>query len=213
MNKTILENVIEDIKQLRGKDVYIFGQPTTLKNELDDLEIDVIDVLENLLNYEITDLEYEYYDEIKDDYIIKEFNNAFDYLDYLDEAGIIDYHNSNSDNTTNWNSPISNDINFTIYEKIDGYYIVECKVHRYGDIRTNYTDTFLLEFAYDNEFLETLLETNLYKYIEIDGITYDITIDIFSDAIEVNSIDGRYIGSVCACDMDELKSEIKDLVE
>ena len=213
MNKTILENVIDDIKQLRGKDVYIFGQPTTLKNELDEFEIDVIDVLENLLGYEITNLEYEYYDEVKDDYIVKEFSNAFDYLDYLDEIGEIGYHNSNSDNSYNWSSPISNDINFTIYEKMDGYYIVECRVHRYGDVRTNYTDTFLLEFAYDSEFLEVLLESNLYKYIEIDGVTYDIVVDIFSDTVEINSLDGSYIGSVCAYDVDELKSEIKYLVD
>ena len=212
MSKSILENVINDIKQLRGKEVRIFGQPATLKKELDALEIDVVDVLENLLEYEITELEYEYYDEVKDDYILKEFNNAFDYLDYLDEIGEIDYHNSKSDNTCNWNSPISNDINFTVYEKIDGYYIVECRVHRYGDVRTNYTETFLLEFTYDSEFLEVLLESNLYKYIEIDGVTYDNVIDIFSDTIEVNSLDGSYIGSVCAYDMDELKTEIKDLI-
>ena len=213
MNKTILENVIDDIKQLRGKDVYIFGQPTTLKNELDELEIDVVDVLENLLEYEVTELDYEYQDEVKDDYIIKEFNNAFDYLDYLDEAGVIDYYNSNSDNTTNWSSPISNDINFTVYEKTDGYYLVECRVHRYGDVRTNYSETFLLDFSYDCEFLEVLLESNLYEYVEVDDVTYDITIDIFSDTIEVNNIDGGYIGSVCAYDMDELKSEIKYLVD
>ena len=213
MNKTILEKVIDDIKQLRGKDVYIFGQPQKLKKELDELEIDVIDVLENLLNYEITELEYEEYDEVNDDYIIKEFSNAFDYLDYLDDVSEIDYYNSNSDNTTNWNSPISNDINFTIYEKIDGYYIVECRVHRYGDIRTNYTDTFLLEFTHEVEFLEVLSESNLYEYIEIEGVTYDYVIDIFSDGIEVNSLDGSYIGSVCAYDMEELKQEIKNLVD
>ena len=212
MKKTILENVINDIKQLRGKDVHIFGQPVTLKNELDELEIDVIDVLENLLEYEITELEYEYYDEVKDDYIIKEFDNAFDYLDYLDEISEIDYRNSNSDNSYNWSSPISNDINFTVYEKIDGYYIVECRVHRYGDVRTNYTDTFLLEFTHEVEFLEMLFESNLYKYIEIDGVTYDIVVDIYSDTIEVNSLDGEYIGTVSACDMDELRQEIKDLI-
>ena len=213
MSKTILENVIDDIKQLRGKDVHIFGQPVTLKKELDEFEIDVINVLENLLSYEITELDYEYYDEVKDDYILKEFDNAFDYLDYLDEVSEIDYHNSKSDNTCNWNSPISNDINFNVYEKMDGYYIVECRIHRYGDVRTNYTDTFLLEFTHDSGFLEVLLESNLYKYIEIDGITYDIVIDILSDTIEINSLDGSYIGSVSACDMDELKSEIKYLVD
>lgn len=212
MKKTILETVIDDVNQLRGANVSIFGQPTTLKHELDELEIDVIIVLKNLLEYEITDLEHEYYDEVKDEYVIKEFGNAFDYLDYLGEIGAIDYNNSKSDNTFNWNSPISNDINFTIYEKMDGYYIIECRVHRYGDVRSNYTDTFLLEFNYDSEFLETLLEANLYKYIEIDGITYDFTIDIFSDTIEVNSLDGAYIGSICACDMDELEAEIKDLI-
>ena len=213
MKKTILENVIDDIKELRGKDVHIFGQPVTLKNELDELEIDVIDVLENLLDYEITELDYEYYDEVKDDYILKEFDNAFDYLDYLDETGVIDYHNSNSDNTYNCNSPISNDINFTVYEKIDGYYLVECRVHRYGDVRTNYTDTFLLEFTHEVEFLEVLMESNLYEYVEVDGVGYNIYIDILSDTLEINLIDGSYIGSVSACDLDELKSEIKYLVD
>lgn len=183
--KTILETVIDDIKQLRGADVYIFGQPQKLKKELDDLEIDVIDVLENFRNYEID----------------------------INEIDMLDYIEIENNNTYNWNSPISNDLNYTIYKNDDHNYIVECRVHRFGDVRSNYTDYFYLEFNFDSEFSETLIETNIYEYIEIDGVTYDFEIDVLSDTIEVNSIDGAYIGSVCAYDMDELKSEIKDLVD
>ena len=185
MKKTKLENVINDIKELRGKDVYIFGQPTTLKNELDILEIDVIDVLENLLEFEID----------------------------INEIDMLEYIETDSGNSYNWYSPVSNHINYTTYKKDDHNIIVECRVHRYSDIRSNYTNYFYLNFTYPTEFLEVLMESNLYEYIEIDGVTYDIYIDILSDTLEVNLIDGSYIGSVCACDMDELKSEIKYLVD
>ena len=185
MNKTSLENVINDIKQLRGKDVYIFGQPQTLKNELDTLEIDILEVLESLKEYEID----------------------------IDDIDMNDYMESESGNSYNWHSPVSNHINYTTYKKDDHNIIVKCRVHRFGDVRSNYTDHFYLKFSYYTEFLDVLLESNLYADVEVDDVTYDIVIDILSDTIEVNSLDGSYIGSVCACDMDELKTEINDLVD
>ena len=189
MNKSKLNQVIEEIKELRGKEVLIFGQPTTLKNELDDLEIDVVDVLENLLEYEI----------------------------YIDGIDTVEYSESDSGNSYNWYSPISNHINYTIYKNDEhnnnNNIIVECRVHRYSDIRSNYTDYFYLNFTYPTEFFEALLESSKLEYIEVGGVEYNIYIDILSDTLEVNLIDGSYIGSVSACDMDELKSEIKYLVD
>lgn len=185
MKKYKLNQVIEEIKELRGKDVLIYGQPQTLKNELEAIEIDVIDVLEILKEYEID----------------------------INDIDMNDYIESDGGNTYNWYSPISNHINYTTYKKDEHNFIVECRVHRYGDVRSNYTDYFYLNFSYSTEFFEILLEANLYEFIEIDGVTYDITIDILSDVIDVNSLDGSYIGSVSACDMDELKQEIKDLID
>ena len=185
MNNSKLNQVIEEIKELRGKDVYIFGQPQTLKNELDLLEIDVIDVLENFKNYEID----------------------------INEIDIMEYTEIEGGNSYNWYSPISNHINYTTYKKDDHNIIVECRVHRYSDIRSNYTDYFYLNFTYPTEFFEALLESNKLEYIEVGGVEYNIYIDILSDTLEVNLIDGSYIGSVCAYDMDELKSEIKYLVD
>ena len=185
MKKTKLENVINDIKELRGKDVYIFGQSTTLKNELDILEIDVIDVLENLLEFEID----------------------------INEIDMAEYSKTDGGNSYNWYSPISNHINYTIYKKDDHNIIVECRVNKYGDVRSNYTNYFYLNFTYPTEFFEALLESNKLEYIEVDGVEYNIYIDILSDTLEINLIDGSYIGSVSACDLDELKSEIKYLVD
>ena len=185
MNKSKLNQVIEEIKELRGKDVYIFGQPQTLKNELDLLEIDVIDVLEILKEYEIN----------------------------INEIDMVEYNEIESGNSYNWYSPVSNHINYTTYKKDDHNIIVECRVNKYGDVRSNYTDYFYLNFTYPTEFFEALLESNRLEYIEVGGVEYNIYIDILSDTLEVNLMDGSYIGYVSACDTDELKSEIKYLVD
>ena len=59
--------IIDDLKSLRGKEVRIFGQKTVLRSEIDELEIDAVDIVENLREFEI-DLFVENYNEDTEEY-------------------------------------------------------------------------------------------------------------------------------------------------
>ena len=54
-------------------------------------------------------------------------------------------------------------------------------MHRYGDVRCNYTEEAYFKFDDEYEFYETLAENNKYFTIEKNDKTYQIEIDIFSD--------------------------------
>lgn len=176
-----LKSVIEDIKNLRGEDVTIFGQPTTLNGEVDKFTIDVIDVLEALADYEID-------------------------VEEIDVDSLGDY--SKADNTYNWNSPISNDINFEIYEA-DMYYVC-VRVHRYGDARCNYTDDVWFAFNNDYTFYELVSETTIYETVEIDGNVYNVDINVFSEGFEVYNSNGDYICTAYGYDENDIIADIKD---
>ena len=45
---TMTRKAIDELKQLRGSQVEIFGQPVTLPNTIGDLEIDTINILEDV---------------------------------------------------------------------------------------------------------------------------------------------------------------------
>lgn len=179
-----LKSVIEDIKNLRGADVTIFGQPTTLDSEVSRFTIDVIDVLE----------------------AVEEFEIDGDDLD-IDSLTFIQ-----ADNTYNWNSPISNDFNFEVYQNEDGY-CFKLSVHRYGDVRCNYTDD--VWFYFDNEytFYELVGETTIYETVEIDGRCYNVDINVFSETMEVYNDNGDYICSVCGYDENDIIADIKNNIE
>lgn len=206
---SVFNEIVEDIKNLRGSEVRIFGQPTVLSDSVDEYTIDILDVLDSLEDY-VIDLEdyvdYEYNEETEDDeeYCIFDETDSYNVLDTLGKYGYLklkrdinnDYYveYDKSDNSYNWSSPISNDFNYYIYnDMLDGGIFVEFKVHRYGDVRCNYTDSVLLHFDNEYEFYETLSENNKYTTITVDGVDYNIDISITSDSYEVWDIDGNYI--------------------
>lgn len=85
-------------------------------------------------------------------------------------------------------------------------------VHKFGDVRGNYTDSVVLKFMNDYEFYEILSECYKHSNIEIDGINYYVNVDIFSDAFEVWDDDGKYIGTVHGYDKEDIVEEIKKVV-
>ena len=48
--------IIEEVKNLRGANVKVFGQPTTLTSDYGKYIIDTIDILNNLEDYEIPEI-------------------------------------------------------------------------------------------------------------------------------------------------------------
>ena len=171
----MLNNIINELKNLKGTEVKIFGQSCNYPNEVEADTIDTIDVLENLLSYEISNqfAIYNYLDNEEDEILQVSFE------EYCEIEG---YEEINEDNTYNWNAPISNDIYFKIYQSCnyEGI-IVELAVHKYGDARYNYTNECYLQFDSIDEFYEVLSNSNKYFLITKDGIEYFITIDIFDE--------------------------------
>ena len=51
-----IHEIIEEVKSLRGANVRVFGQPTTLPSDYGKYTIDVIDVLNHLEDYEIPEI-------------------------------------------------------------------------------------------------------------------------------------------------------------
>ena len=56
-------------------------------------------------------------------------------------------------NTYNWNAKIDHDIDVAELE-LDGYTYMAIMVHRYGDVRANYTDRFLVRFDDEYDWFE-----------------------------------------------------------
>ena len=144
-----LDAVIKDIKDvnLMG-DAWIYDANGNIKDDV--ICGDIIPWLTELKDYEI-DVDDEFIN-----YILENSDNGW--------------------NTYNWNANIDHNIDGAEMD-IDGYHYVAIMVHRWGDVRVNYTDRFVVRFDDDCEFNE--LESRMqYKDIK-DRYTCDI--DIFSE--------------------------------
>ena len=120
----------------------------------------------------------------------------------------IDWVVENADrrwNTYNWNANINHDIDVAEVE-LDGYTYMAIMVHRYGDVRANYTDRFLVKFddCYEWSELESIMQ---YKTI-CDG-RYFINIDIMSEAYYVwDSEEEVTVGEFYEIAVEDLLNEI-----
>src|SRR5699024_3435013 len=212
-----LNSVIMDIQNLRGAEVEIFGQSTTLENDMNEFEIDIIDILEDLKEYEV-DMIIE--EPIEDEEYTEEFEEVEtedigEYLVWLESNGYIaDVYDYKSDNSYNWMTPVSNHLDFKIYDlhNTSGGKLVEMKIHRYGDVRGNYTESFLLEFDDDYTFLETISENSKLVTVEVDEENYDVMVDPFSDVMEVMDEYGTLITETCETEKEYIIEEIKEAV-
>ena len=173
--KSNLLNAMEIIKGL---------EPTT-----DDFTINVLDILENLKDYEVTEIPLYSDDEECEEnqsLIDIEKNNVENMINFLEEC--YEYEEIDCNKTYNWAAHINHDFYYHIYESkmTDGIFITMA-VHVYGDVRGNYTDEFLLQFDYIEEFYEVLTYSNKYYYIETENtVEYDVSIDLFDEGVTVN---------------------------
>ena len=178
----MLNNIITDLKNLEGK---LVGKGSYFEhvytNEASIDAISTIDVLENLKPYEMDNfIGYDFE---------KEEEMEIDFEEYLE---LYEYEEIKSDNSYNWSAPLTNHINYRIYEsKVMDDIIVELSVHRYGDVRCNYTEDCYLKFDNDYIFLETLGEANKMLTTIKDGKQYNIYIDIFRDNPDIEICDKK----------------------
>ena len=181
---TTIENLKKEFREMIGKEVgYGYFRHTESDVEENELTISIFDVLDSLEAFEIT--KKEMYDNKEEEYFEYDIEEYFE--KGLDEGFLIE---CGADNSYNWNSPISHHINFEIYHDIEGSYIVRFRVHRYGDVRCNYSDWCCLEFSWEDEFLEVLMEEcSKCIDVEMDGKQYYVTIEVLSDEIRLESYD------------------------
>ena len=183
--RTTIEGLRSELGSLydgkkRGTGYFVTTFEDIKENEL---SISIFDVLDSLEAFEIT--EKDIYNSDEEEYEEMDIEEYFE--KGLDEGFLIE---CGADNSYNWNSPISHHINFEIYHDIEGSYIVRFRVHRYGDVRCNYTDWVYLEFSWEDEFLEVLMEEcSKCIDVEMDGKQYYVTIEVLSDEIRLESYD------------------------
>ena len=207
-----LQEMIKDIKSLRGATVEVFGQKTVLDQEVSEMYIDILDIMESLVECE-QELEVEEYDEETEEYEVKEVETIDEYLDFIGE--VYGLKEVAANNSYNWNGRVSNHFAFKVYidETFGDTYIV-FKVHRYGDVRCNYTKECLLKFNSYDQFLDTITESNKFVTIEVDGKEYDLYVNVTNDGYEVyNTETGEYVGYAYETDKESIIEEIREMVQ
>lgn len=184
-----IKAIREDIKGLQGAEVKIFGQPTTLSSDVGDGLIDILDVL-NLLEEHEKDLKTEVYNVELDSYDELEFDSVQEYVDYMEDE-LMCWKEVSHGNSYNWSAPVSHDFDYKIFQDLDaGRFFVQLMVHRFGDVRANYTEYALLEFDYEEDFIYTVMEAN--TQVDLDDKHYAM-IDVLSHGYEVYTHDGEYV--------------------
>lgn len=209
-----IHEIIEEVKSLRGANVEVFGQPTTLTSDYGKYTIDTIDILKNLEDYEAPEIVDYWTFEEEDGEDIEVLNEVTieEYLDILEDE--FELMEGKSDNTYNWSAPVSDDFYYHIYKNLrDDNLIIKIAVHRYGDVRCNYTDEFCIIVDSEEEFFDILCESDTFNTIEIDEKKYYIDIRLFNDMFEVCTEDGDCIGDIYAEDDEEAIEKIKELID
>ena len=177
-----IDNVIADIKNVdRNGHAWIFDADGNIRDDV--ICGDVILFLEELKEYEV---------EFDDD---KHAERAIN---------LILAHATNRWNTYNWNANISHDIDVAELE-ICGYTYMAIMVHRYGDVRANYTNRFVVRFDDVEEIL--YLESRL-QFKDIND-RYTCDVDIFSECYNVWDNDKQTsVGEFYEIEVTDLLNEI-----
>ena len=173
---------VQAIREVQKKEGILAAYAEDEKN----LIVDVVPFLESLEKYEIVGEMIELYNYDTDEYTDIEGSELFE---ELEESGEIVEENHN--NSYNWNSPISNDLDFIEYKNVGtGEIYIKMMVHLGGDPRGNYTDYILLKFDGEWEYLEAFYENSYNSYevgnksvyfenVECKGKLYNITVDSY----------------------------------
>ena len=178
-----IDSIIEDIKSVNKMQnhAWIYDDDGNIRDDV--ICGNVIDLLEELKPYEV----YTYDVDERIDYILENSDNMW--------------------NTYNWNANIDHHIDVAEME-INGYSYMAIMVHRYGDVRGNYTDRFLVSFDSEDEifYLESRMQ---YKDI-VDG-KYTCDIDIFSEMYRVwDNENQNEVGEFYEIEVKDLLAEIEN---
>ena len=184
-----IDNIIADINEVnKSYDFWIRDEKGELKDDV--ICGEVIPFLESLKDYEV-DMSQS---EIKD--MMNFWDSNFSEPKYK------------RNNTYNYNANIDHDIDYRIVEsEHDGIWLA-FMVHRYGDVRGNYTDWAVCKFDY----VESIFELeSIMQYKDIIG-KYVADINIFTEGYEVyDYINDKDVGTFYDIEVDDLLNSITEL--
>ena len=173
---------VQAIREVQKKEGILSAYAEDEKN----LIVDVIPFLESLEKYEIVGEMIELYNYDTDEYTDIEGSELFEELE--DSGEIVE---ENRYNSYNWNSSISNDLDFIKYKNVETDEIyIQMMVHLGGDPRGNYTDYILLKFDAEWEYMDAFYENSYsgcevgsksvyFENVECKGKLYNITVDSY----------------------------------
>lgn len=176
-----LDEVIKDIENINKEcHAWIYDADGNIKDDV--ICGNVLDLL-----YELKDYEIETFDTEKS-------------IDLVVEHAKFRW------NTYNWNANIDHNIDVAEME-INGYTYMAIMVHRYGDVRGNYTDRFVVKFDDISEIYE--LNSRI-QYKDIND-RYICDIDIFSEWYNVWDTDNQTeVGEFYEIEVADLLNEIEE---
>lgn len=193
----MLELIKKDLLDLRGSDVKIFGQPTTLsERNAEDITVNIIDLVDALNDYEITS------------------EKACQLLgvEAVDDIDDLDY--TTADNSYNWSGMVDHDFDYHFYE-VGGEVVVSIKFHRFGDVRGNYTETAYLLFDDTYLFNELIHEQQHDFVIAVNRLEFSCTSRIKDEYIRCSAKteDGYLDLDILAYDLADVTAEIAKELE
>ena len=177
-----LDEVIKDIENVnKERHAWIYDDNGNIKDDV--ICGNVLDLLYELKNYEI---------------------ETFDKEKSID---LVVEHATFRWNTYNWNANIDHNIDVAELE-LDGYTYMAIMVHRYGDVRANYTDRFLVRFDDVVDWYE--LESRM-QYKEIANGKYCCDIDIMAECYNVWDWDNNtMLGEFYEIEVEDLLDAINE---
>ena len=175
---TRLDAIIEDIKEVNKTcGAWIYEPNGTIKDDV--ICGSVLPLLYELKDYEVESTEESI------DWIVENADRRW--------------------NTYNWNANIDHHIDVAELE-LDGHTYMAIMVHRWGDVRANYTDRFVVRFydCYEWSELESIMQ---YKTI-CDG-RYFVDIDIMTETYTVwDNEEEVSVGEFYELEVEDLLKEI-----
>ena len=222
---TTIKEVIKEVKKAREVQKER-GILSAYAEEHTNLVVDAIPFLESLEEYEIVGEEMEFYNYDTDSY--KEVDGTTYFKELEDNGELEEVSHVNS---YNWDSPISNHLDFVKYvHKETDEIFLEMMVHLGGDPRGNYTDYVLLKFNCDRDYDEALFESRYYgtevggkslyfEDVAYKGQLYDVTIDSYWDnelaRVLIHDRDGSNVYSgdeYVGLELDDIKAKIMEIL-
>lgn len=196
MNNITITTIDEVIKQLgHYLGAWIFNKDGSISN--DAIAIDTRELLEAFKDYE---LDFDKATELCN-ILVNEYGDKME-----TSFGEFTFDNIaiNADNSYNWGSVLSHDIQFYEFEYNDTRYVA-IDVHLGGDIRDNYSYYFILECSLDDIF-----QVEFYPSVEItDTLVADLR--WYSDTYSVyNTETGKDVGEYYESDKADLIERLKE---